>query len=99
MKRENHFQSELIEKLEEIYSDAYIFKTSQYAPQGFPDITIIHESGLWAFLECKRDESSHRQPNQEWYVHELSHSGFCAFVWPENEVEVLKDLWEYFERS
>ena len=92
---ENRYQSKLISKLKERYGDAYIYKTSPYAPQGFPDITIVHESGKWAYLECKRSRDESRQPNQTYYVDRLNRFGFASFIFPENEECVLNELDEY----
>lgn len=99
MKRENRYQSELMARLGETFPGTYIYKTSPYAPQGFPDITISHESGLWAYLECKKSADEPRQPNQEWYVERLNTMGFAAFIYPENEERVICDLDTYLNES
>jgi hypothetical protein len=79
-----------------MFPNAIIYKTSPYAPQGFPDITICHYSGLWAYLECKASRKAKRQPNQEWYVEKLNKWGFASFIYPDNEEEVLDKLKDYF---
>ena len=95
MSRESEFQTRLIHRLESMFPNAIIYKTSPYAPQGFPDITICHDSGLWAYLECKADRNAKRQPNQEWYVGKLNLCGFDSFIYPDNEEEVLNGLKDY----
>lgn len=96
MKRENKYQQQLMERLEVTFgADAKIFKSSPYAPQGWPDITIIHKSGRWAFLEAKKSKNEPHQPNQDWYVELLDNWGFAAFIYPENEDEVIDELVRY----
>ena len=99
MSRESEFQTRLIHRLESMFPNAFIYKTSPYAPQGFPDITINHSSGLWAYLECKIRRDAKRQPNQDWYVDKLNKWGFAAFIYPDNEEEVLDKLKDYFYYS
>lgn len=96
MKHENKYQQQLMERLEETFvADAKIFKSSPYAPQGWPDITIIHKSGRWAFLETKKSKNEPHQPNQDWYVDLLDNWGFAAFIYPENEDDVIEELVRY----
>lgn len=96
--REAAFQHRVVERLRIMLPSAFIFKSSPYAPQGFPDITILYE-GKWAALECKRSENEIRQPNQEWYVTRCNEMAFCSFIFPENEEEVIADLLKYLSGS
>jgi hypothetical protein len=50
----------------------------------------------WASLEVKASDSSSRQPNQEFYVQLMDDMSFSAFVYPENEKEVIVALQEAF---
>jgi hypothetical protein len=59
--------------------------------QGIPDLTVLHHS-KWAFLEVKLSEKSKEQPNQRWYVGNWRQYVFTAFIYPENEKEVLLAL-------
>jgi hypothetical protein len=60
-----------------------------------PDLTLLwHER--WATLEVKTSELSDRQPNQEYYVKQMADMSFSAFIYPENEREVLRALQEAF---
>lgn len=96
MKLENKYQQQLMERLEETFgADAKIFKSSPYAPQGWPDITIIHQSGRWAFLETKKSKNEPHRPNQDWYVDLLDNWGFAVFIYPENEDDVMDELVRY----
>lgn len=101
MPNENRFQAKLIEELKDLFPDAWIFKSSPYAPQGWPDVTIQFFDGKTAYLECKRSVNEHRQPNQEYYVRKLNEGSFAAFIFPENKEMVLKQLsfWETVEVS
>lgn len=100
MKHENKYQERLMSHLRNDIFNSYgndvkIFKSSSYAPQGWPDITIIHKSGRWAFLEAKKSQNEPHQPNQDWYVDLLDNWGFAAFIYPENENEVIDELVRY----
>jgi hypothetical protein len=101
MPNENRFQAKLIEELKELFPDAWIFKSSPYAPQGWPDVTIVFGNGCVAYLECKKSRNERRQPNQEYYVRKLNEGSFAAFIFPENKEDVLKQLsfWENVEVS
>jgi hypothetical protein len=49
-------------------------------------------------LEVKASADAPEQPNQEYYVNSLDAMSFAAFIYPENEEEVLDDLQSAFER-
>lgn len=88
---EKQFQSKLIKELKEKYPGAVVLKTDPNYIQGFPDLLILWYKH-WAALECKKDELSHRQPNQEFYVDILNRMSFASFIQPENKSEVLDVL-------
>lgn len=89
--RENKFQSDLIEELEELFPGCVIIKNDATYIQGFPDILILW-GRQWAALECKRSESAPVQPNQPYWVATLGNMSFAAFIYPENKEEVLYEL-------
>lgn len=89
--KENAYQSKLIKKLRLIFDDCIILKNDTTYLQGVPDLLILHNN-KWAMLEVKAERDSERQPNQEYYVDKLSSLSFAAFIFPENEEEVLYDL-------
>jgi hypothetical protein len=62
---------------------------------GVPDITVLY-GRFWAMLEVKVSASAPSQPNQEYYVDEMNKMGFAAFIYPENEEEVLYALQQAF---
>jgi len=43
-------------------------------------------------LEVKASETSPEQPNQGYYVEKMNRMSFAAFIFPENEEEVLTAL-------
>lgn len=89
---ENKYQSDLIDTLEAIFPDSYVIPNDGRRIQGFPDITILHKSGKWATLECKKSANEPFQPNQEYYVKDMSTKGYSAVICPENEKEILDGL-------
>lgn len=61
--------------------------------QGIPDITVQYQpTGRYAMLEAKLSEKSKHQPNQDWYIDHWGQTIFTAFIYPENEEEVLSAL-------
>lgn len=90
-KRESQFQANLIKKLKSRFPDAIVLKNDANYIQGIPDLLILHGS-KWAALECKKDETSSRRPNQEFYVNKMNGMSYAAFIFPENEKEVLDEL-------
>jgi hypothetical protein len=47
-------------------------------------------------LEVKASANSSERPNQAHYVERLNNMSFAAFIYPENEEEVLTALQEAF---
>jgi hypothetical protein len=91
MKKESTFQKELIGKLEERFPDCIIMKNDPNYIQGIPDLIILH-GDRWASLECKKTKNASHQPNQDYYVAKMNGMSYAAFVYPENEEEVLDEL-------
>lgn len=93
--RESAYRNKLVKKLERLLPDAMILKNDPDYVQGIPDLTILWGSH-WAMLELKVDEQAQVQPNQEYWVERLGHFSFCAFIYPENEEEILDALQDAF---
>lgn len=91
-KKENKYQSELIGKLESMFPESDIYPNDGNYIQGFPDITILHESGKWATLECKKSKDEPFQPNQPYYIEKHKKASYSAVIYPENEKEILNEL-------
>ena len=92
---EAQFQSRLIDRLRELFPDCVILKNDPRYLQGIPDLVIFY-GNRYAFLEVKARKTSPTQPNQPYYVELLNEMSFAAFVYPENEQEVLDALTETF---
>jgi hypothetical protein len=89
---ETEFQSHLIKRIEkEILPGSLVIKNDPNYRQGIPDLTVFY-GGRWALLEVKASEKSKERPNQRWYIERWSEVTFAAFIYPENEEEVLSAL-------
>lgn len=60
--------------------------------QGIPDLAVFFENGKWAALEVKKSEKASHRPNQEHYVRRMRKMGYSAFIYPENEEEILSGM-------
>lgn len=89
--RENQYQAYLIKEIQNRFDGAFILKNDSAYLQGVPDLLIL-VGDRWAMLEVKASATSPQQPNQEYYVDILNDMSFAAFIYPENEQEVLDDL-------
>lgn len=94
-KLERDFQAKLIKKLERLFPGCLIMKLDPNYIQGVPDLLILYGK-RWATLECKRQESANRQPNQPYYISLMDKMSFSRFIYPENEKEVLHELQQAF---
>jgi hypothetical protein len=97
-KRENDYQGKLIKRIEKRFPDCFVMKNDEQYRAGTPDLTILHKD-RWAVLEVKRNKSELKNPvpNQEHYVERLNGMGYSAFIYPENEAEVLDEVQRSFE--
>lgn len=94
-KLERDFQSNLIKEIKEYFSGSIVMKTDPTYIQGLPDLLILFRD-KWAALEVKRNNTAHKQPNQEYYVNKMNSMSFARFISPDNKDSVLKDLGDYF---
>lgn len=93
---ERKYQAELIKKLRRRFPDCVILKNDSGYMQGVPDLILLWND-RWAMLEVKASYDSEEQPNQQWYVDRLNEMSFAAFIYPENEDEVLDEIQRQFE--
>ena len=93
---ENQYQAKLIKKLERMFPGCLILKNDSGLRQGVPDLVILWYD-YWASLEVKPSEDAAQQPNQDYYIRRLDEMSFAAFIYPENEEEVLNALQQAFE--
>lgn len=89
---ESGFQDRIIDILKKRFPGCMPFKLDK---QGVPDLLILFKN-KWATLECKRYETAHRQPNQEYYVNLMNEMSFSRFIFPENRDIVLSELDDFF---
>lgn len=95
MKRENIFQKELIKELKERFDGCIVTKLDSGHIQGIPDLLVLY-GDKWATLECKKSESAHHQPNQDYYIDKMNSMSFSRFIYPENREDVLNELQQTF---
>ena len=87
--KEGEYQGASKKKIRKMLPGAIVLKNESL--QGFPDLTILYED-RWATLEVKRSGKEKHQPNQDEYVDLLNEMSFSAFIYPENEKEILDEL-------
>ncbi len=92
---ENQYQAKLIRRLKRMFPGCEILKNDSRYLQGILDLTIFWKD-RWAMLEVKASEDAREQPNQGYYVEKMNRMSFAAFIFPENEEEVLSALQEAF---
>ena len=88
---ERKYQANLIKKIEYMFPGCIVLKNDANYLQGFPDLLILYKNH-WAALETKKTEFAHHQPNQEYYVDKLRGMGYAAFIFPENEEDILREV-------
>lgn len=88
---ESAYQSSLIKKIKEKIPGSMVLKNDPNYIQGIPDLIVLH-GDKWASLECKRSSKDPHRPNQDYYVNKMNGMSFSAFIFPENENEVLDAL-------
>lgn len=93
-KLESGFQDRLIKDLKKIFPGCLTFKMDQL--QGIPDLLVLYKD-KWFSLECKKNASAKRQPNQEYYVGLMNQMSFSRFICPENKEEILNELQQTFK--
>jgi len=96
MRLERDFQASLIKELKERFEGCFVLKTDPTYIQGLPDLLVLYKN-KWAALECKRNNTSSKRPNQEYYVDKMNNLSFASFIFPENKEEVLNDLERSFK--
>lgn len=93
---ESQFKTEVFRKLRHMFPDCEIIRGDSSHQQGMPDHFILW-GPYWASLEFKRSASASRQPNQDHYIEKLDDMSFAAYIFPENEEEVLHALEQAFK--
>ncbi len=91
MRRETAYQRDFIKRLRANLPDCFVIKNDPAENQGIPDILILFRN-QWAMLECKWEDNSPKQPNQEYYIDKFGEMSFASFINPQTEEQVLRDL-------
>jgi hypothetical protein len=89
--KETTYQHDLIKTIEKILPGCVIFKGNAAVTQGVPDLTILYQH-RWAMLEVKTSRTAPQQPNQDYWVEHFDDMSYAAFIYPENEEQVLDEL-------
>lgn len=98
--READYQRYVIKRLRDEFPGCFVLKNDSSSVQGIPDLLVLYRNA-WAMLEIKVSQRSRIQPNQRYYIDLFDKMSFAAFLNPENEEEVFRDLQSTFaaERS
>ena len=89
--RESQFQAQLIKKLNKMLPGILILKNDPNYIQGIPDLILLYKN-RWAALEVKRGATASVRPNQAHYVRTMYAMSYAAFIYPENESEILNEV-------
>lgn len=92
---EELYQRGLVPRLENHLPGCFVLENNPDKIQGIPDLLVLHPFG-WGMLEVKESASAGKQPNQEYYVNYFNNMFFGAFIYPENEEEVINALQSAF---
>ena len=88
---ERDYQSHLIKRIKVLLPGCVVLKNDSSYLQGIPDLVIFY-GDRWAMLEVKRSAEEHHQPNQDYYVDLLRGMSYAAFIFPENEEDILSEV-------
>lgn len=91
MATEAQFQSRFIKRLQREFPGSIVLKNDAGYQQGILDWTILF-GPFWASLDIKARRSASRRPNQDYFVNKMNDMSYAAFVFPENEEEVIAAL-------
>lgn len=93
---EGVYKNKVIGRIKEMFPGCEIIRGDSSTQQGIPDHFILWGSN-WASLEFKKSEKASRQPNQDHYIEKFDEMSFAAYIYPENEEEVLCALEQAFK--
>lgn len=93
--RENTYQAYLVELLKQLFPGCIVLKNDSSYIQGIPDLLVLYRD-KWAMLEVKVSLDAKSQPNQQYYIDMANTMSFGAFIYPENEEDVLNELQQAF---
>lgn len=88
---ENEYQTHVIKEIKKRLPGCMILKNDPNYLQGIMDLSVFH-GPKWATIEVKSSADAKERPNQAHYVNKMHEMSFSAFIYPENEEEVLDAL-------
>ena len=91
---ENKYKTGLCKKITRMLPGSMVLHLDPNEIQGIPDLIILC-GDRWASLEGKKSAKEKHRPNQDYYVDLMNDMSFSAFIYPENEEEVLHDLYRF----
>lgn len=94
-KLERDYQTGVLDRLRAMFPGCIILKNDEQYQTGIPDWSLFW-IGNWAFLEIKRSKDAAVQPLQEYFIEQAAEMCFGAFIYPENEEEVLDAIQQAF---
>lgn len=92
------YKVKLTHTLRRLYPDCHVITGNSASQQGIPDLMVVWND-KWAMLEVKGSADAAKQPNQQYFVDKFNNMSFAAFIYPENEEEVLRALQQAFAKS
>lgn len=88
---ENKFKTQLCSKIKKMLPGCIIIHPNPNEHQGIPDIIVLYKN-TWGALEGKKEAGASHRPNQDYYVRLMNAMSYSAFIFPENEKEILDEL-------
>jgi hypothetical protein len=87
-KLEREYQAGLIKRIKTRFPGSIVLKNDPGYQQGIPDLIVLH-GDFWAALEVKKSANETPEPNQPYFIELMDGMSFAAFIYPENEEEIL----------
>ena len=94
-KAETRYQNYLITEFHRLFPGSFVLKNNPDEIQGIPDLLVLY-GPYWVMLEVKTSVDAAHRPNQDYYIEMFDSMSFAAFIYPENEIEVLHALQRAF---
>lgn len=88
---ENRYKRHIAQRLQREFPGCMIVKTDTGDQQGLPDRIVLY-GNRWVALEAKDSIDAKIQPNQPYYVELMNEMSFAAFIYPENEEDIFREL-------
>lgn len=95
MALENAYKRGLKKRIRDLLPGCEILDLDPERRQGILDMLVLY-GPYWAMLEVKKSADASIRPNQAYYVEYFDEMSFAAFIYPENEDEVLNALQSTF---